>query len=87
MTTHHTTRTRTGKDAATDTGDLIRKVDVFTQTEADDMITGASSENYDSDSTIVYTLSPGTRVDTGRTDDEEYDSDATTLNLTPLKGK
>ena len=51
VSTRHTTRTRTvnSKDAATDTGDLIGKVDVFTQTEAEDVITrtGASSENYD----------------------------------------
>ena len=38
-----------------DTGDLIGKVDVYTQMETDDVITGASSENHDSDSTITVT--------------------------------
>ena len=62
------------KDAATDTTDLITKVDVCTQTAYED--TGLE-EAYDSDSTVIYEAKAS--GETGG--EEEYDSDATRLDL------
>lgn len=91
---HHTILHK--RDTATDTYDLISRVDVSTQTDAkvevsaqieSDEITNSASglvdDNYDSDSTEVYTLSPTCAVDTTGPrigGDDEYDSDATKLD-------
>ena len=61
------------KDAATDTANLIIKVDVCTQTGYE----GAGlEESYDSDSTVIYAATAS--EETGG--EGEYDSDATRLD-------
>ena len=63
------------KDAATDTANLITKVDACTQTAYED--TELEEEAYDSDSTVIYAATASEETAVG---EEEYDSDATRLD-------
>lgn len=82
------------KDAATDTSDLFLTalVEVGTQTESNHDINSAGTsgfdEEYDSDATVVYSLSPlgvdntGGKVEASE-NSRDLDINATTLDLSP----
>ena len=81
------------KDAATDTSDLFLTVEVGTQTESNHDINNAGTsggfdEEYDSDGTVVYSLSPlgvdntGGKVEASE-NSRDLDINATTLDLSP----
>ena len=80
------------KDAATGTSDLFLTVEVGTQTESNHDINNAGTsgfdEEYDSDATVVYSLSPlgvdntGVKVEASE-NSRDLDINATTLDLSP----